>query len=211
MMGHNEGKARDIRGTGGGTYEGHTNLDSYGTRMGHVRDTGTRKGHVRDTGTRKGHVRDIRGALPRAPPNKCAEPDPPSHLRTGPCSGHIGTPGSRFSLCVYLPGPVAIWPRKHIGASYIYQHLATAAPMAGSSQLASEALCSCIALRSRVAVASQHAHSGFSCCCCPLLSIPRPISRRFLPLGLDTGRHRVLLPPPVPDKPGGFLIKRSPV
>ena len=45
----------------------------------------------------------------------------------------------------------------------------------GSSQLASEALCSCIALRSRVAVASQHAHSGFSCCCCPLLSVPRPI------------------------------------
>ena len=69
---------------------------------------------------------------------------------TGPCSGHVGTPGSRFSLCVYLPGPVAIWPRKHIGASYIYQHPATAAPMAGSSQLASEALCSCIALRSRV-------------------------------------------------------------
>ena len=55
-MGHNEGKARDIRGTGGGTYEGHTNLDSYGTRMGHVRDTGTRKGHVRDTyGTYEGH------------------------------------------------------------------------------------------------------------------------------------------------------------
>ena len=55
----------------------------------------------------------------------------------------------------------------------------------GSSQLASEALCSCIALRSRVAVASQHTHSGFSCCCCPLLSVPRPISQRFLPLGLD--------------------------
>jgi hypothetical protein len=36
---------------------------------------------------------------------------------TGTCSGHVGTPGSRFSLCVYLPGPVAIWPRKHTGAA----------------------------------------------------------------------------------------------